>query len=345
MTVRVPQGYPVGTTLSVYVDRVGDVQPQGTPVSTCVVAADSTATITGITPVIPYQVGAVIGGKWRSFLVEMALPVATDLNAVATELAAHEADSTDVHGVVGTVAGDAEVSAAIATAISPLATTAAMTAGDAAAVPKSLVDAKGDIIGASANDTPARVAVGSDGQVLTADAASAAGVKWAAAAAGGGGAAPVFLLRRVGAGQIAGGFNFLTPQGFSSTDPQPIDTNAERPFVFAIRAADLAVSGKTTMMRTRLTVRTNGTAPGVDFKARVYTAVFSGSGTIYAVTGGTEVDSSPTITTPALNTLSTSQSAGVALPADGEYVWYLWTSGGPAASRQLVEVEIQAYWV
>jgi hypothetical protein len=94
MTVRVPQGYPVGTTLSVYVDRVGDIQPQGTPVSTSVIAADSTATLTGLTPQIPYQVGAVISGKWRSFLVEMALPVATDVNAVATELAAHEADAT-----------------------------------------------------------------------------------------------------------------------------------------------------------------------------------------------------------------------------------------------------------
>lgn len=46
-------------------------------------------------------------------------------------------------------------------------------------VAKALVDAKGDLVAATANDTPARVAVGTDGQVLTADAASAAGVKWA----------------------------------------------------------------------------------------------------------------------------------------------------------------------
>lgn len=53
------------------------------------------------------------------------------------------------------------------------------------AINKTIVDAKGDIIAATAADTVARVAVGSDGQVLTADAASAAGVKWATAAAGG----------------------------------------------------------------------------------------------------------------------------------------------------------------
>lgn len=53
-----------------------------------------------------------------------------------------------------------------------------------AAIAKAIVDAKGDIIAATAADTVARVAVGTDGQVLTADAASSAGVKWANASAG-----------------------------------------------------------------------------------------------------------------------------------------------------------------
>jgi len=60
-----------------------------------------------------------------------------------------------------------------------------VTTDDTNAIQNAIVDAKGDLIGATAADTPARLAVGTNGQVLTADSTAATGLKWATPAAGG----------------------------------------------------------------------------------------------------------------------------------------------------------------
>lgn len=53
------------------------------------------------------------------------------------------------------------------------------------AIAPTIVDAKGDIIAATAADTVSRLAVGSNNQVLTADSSTATGLKWATPASGG----------------------------------------------------------------------------------------------------------------------------------------------------------------
>jgi hypothetical protein len=53
-----------------------------------------------------------------------------------------------------------------------------------AAIAKTIVDAKGDLIAATAADTVSRLAVGSNDTVLTADSSTATGLKWASPASG-----------------------------------------------------------------------------------------------------------------------------------------------------------------
>jgi len=55
---------------------------------------------------------------------------------------------------------------------------------DATGIPATILDAKGDIIAATAADTASRLAVGANDTVLTADSTTATGLKWAAVSGG-----------------------------------------------------------------------------------------------------------------------------------------------------------------
>jgi hypothetical protein len=73
---------------------------------------------------------------------------------------------------------------------------------DSNAIQNAIVDAKGDLIAATAADTPARLAVGTNGQVLTADSTAATGLAWATAA---GSSGPAFRAFRSGTDQTVTG--------------------------------------------------------------------------------------------------------------------------------------------
>jgi hypothetical protein len=75
---------------------------------------------------------------------------------------------------------------------------------DATGIPATIFDAKGDIIAASADDTAARLAVGANGTVLTADSTETTGLKWATPA---GSSGPAFSAYR---GTSAQSFSTVT---------------------------------------------------------------------------------------------------------------------------------------
>lgn len=76
--------------------------------------------------------------------------------------------------------------------------------------PLTILDAKGDLISATAADTPARLAVGANGTVLTADSTTATGLRWATPA----GWNPDFTLLNAGGTALTSGTT-VTVSGIS----------------------------------------------------------------------------------------------------------------------------------
>lgn len=81
---------------------------------------------------------------------------------------------------------------------------------DSNAIQNAIVDAKGDLIGATAADTPARLAVGTNGQVLTADSTAATGLAWATPSSGGG-------MTSIASGSLPTGASTITLSSISGS--------------------------------------------------------------------------------------------------------------------------------
>ena len=114
--------------------------------------------------------------------------------------------STSVKGAVQLT--DSTASTSTTTAATPNSVKSAYDLANGA-IAKSLVDAKGDLLAGTADNTVARLPVGTNGQVLMADSGEAPGVKWADAASG--------ALVKITSGTFSASSGFNVNNCFSST--------------------------------------------------------------------------------------------------------------------------------
>jgi hypothetical protein len=106
----------------------------------------------------------------------------SDHEADATALSDHISDATAAHAATAISVDSTNLVGTSTTVQGSLdeldnAIVATETVANAA-IPKSIIDAKGDLIGGTAADTSARLAVGTDGKNLVADSAETTGLKW-----------------------------------------------------------------------------------------------------------------------------------------------------------------------
>jgi hypothetical protein len=231
------QRFPVGATVKAYKrsnfpgiwDFTG--APAGSQDASATVASDGSITFTGLTENTDYVLYAATPDRYAQFATRTTRTL-PDGSSAATQAAGD--NSTKV------------------------ATTAYVDTASGLLIPKSLVDAKGDLLVGSADDTVIRKAVGTDGQVLTADAASAGGLQWAT---------PMPTLA-VATGQYIGGIGSPSNVAFvPGNQARGVPFKLERQTTFDRIAINVATLGASSQARVGVYTLVGGVPSALAFDA------------------------------------------------------------------------------
>ena len=182
------------------------------------------------------------------------------------------------------------------------------TAGSGAVATDSIWDAKGDLAGGTGANTAARLAVGTNGQVLTADSAEATGLKWAAAGAGDMILASIQTVTGKKTFGSAGAVGKLAIAGTTSGETILDATAAASGTLMLPAATDTLVGKATTDTFTNKTYDTAGTGNSFSINGVAATAN-TGTGAVVRATSPTFV--TPTLGAAAATSLTLSSNTGL----------------------------------
>ena len=119
------------------------------------------------------------------------------------------------------------------------------------------------------------------------------------------------------------------------------------PRLLRLEAADYAITGRTTKLRVRATLTTNGTPPAITYTVGLYpvTSIAGGSDVMSVVLGVIDSGSQVNFNSPSANGMHEGDWSDFTIPADGYYVLGASLSGAQANNSIVgLRAQLQQHW-